>query len=154
MRHAGASGFRRSGMRSGFATKRLATFHASSIFRSRNPCQSLHSACAKCAVTFPFRKPMVTIASQLAEPFNDAVRALLPDVQVVGIPRGVPAELPDETSILVAAPIIIRGARAPEHAPSGWPFGLSWVQLGLSGIDFYPHWFFEGPPVTTARGTS
>jgi len=51
---------------------------------------------------------MVTIASQLAEPFNDAVRALLPDVRVVGIPRGVPAELPDETSILIAAPIIIR----------------------------------------------
>ena len=97
---------------------------------------------------------MVIIASQLAEPFNDAVRALLPDVRVVGIPRGVPAELPDETSILIAAPIIIRGARAPEHAPSGWPFGLRWVQLGSSGIDFYPRWFFEGLPVTTARGTS
>jgi phosphoglycerate dehydrogenase-like enzyme len=97
---------------------------------------------------------MVTIASQLTEPFNDAVRALLPDVRVVSIPRGVPAELPDEASILVAAPIIIRGARAPEHAPSGWPFGLRWVQLGSSGIDFYPRWFFKGLPVTTARGTS
>jgi phosphoglycerate dehydrogenase-like enzyme len=97
---------------------------------------------------------MVTIASQLAEPFNDAVRALLPDAQVVGIPRGVPAELPDETSILVAAPIIIRGAQAPEHAPAGWPFNLRWVQLGSSGIDFYPRWFFDGPPVATARGTS
>jgi phosphoglycerate dehydrogenase-like enzyme len=97
---------------------------------------------------------MVTIASQLAEPFNDAVRALLPDVRVVGIPRGVPAELPDEASILVAAPILIRGAQAPEHAPAGWPFGLRWVQLGSSGIDFYPRWFFEGIPVTTARGTS
>ncbi|MFT4436441.1 NAD(P)-dependent oxidoreductase [Caballeronia sp. 15715] len=97
---------------------------------------------------------MVTIASQLAEPFNDAVRALLPDVQVVGIPRGVPACLPEQTSILIAAPIIIRGAHAPERAPSGWPFGLRWVQLGSSGIDFYPRWFLEGLPVTTARGTS
>jgi len=97
---------------------------------------------------------MVTIASQLAEPFNDAVRTLLPDVRVLGIPRGVPAELPEEASVLIAAPIIIRGAKAPEHAPAGWPFGLQWVQLGSSGIDFYPRWFFDGLPVTTARGTA
>ena len=97
---------------------------------------------------------MVTIASQLPEPFNDAVRALLPDTHVIGIPRGVPAELPRDASILVAAPIIVRGARAPAQPPAGWPFGLRWVQLGSSGIDFYPRWFFDGPPVTTARGTA
>ncbi|HXZ07609.1 MAG TPA: D-isomer specific 2-hydroxyacid dehydrogenase family protein [Paraburkholderia sp.] len=97
---------------------------------------------------------MVTIASQLPEPFNDAVRALLPGTQVIGIPRGVPADLPEGASILVAAPIIVRGATAPTHAPKGWPFGLRWVQLGSSGIDFYPRWFFDGPPVTTARGTA
>ncbi len=28
------------------------------------------------------------------------------------------------------------------------------MQLGSSGIDFYPRWFFDGPPVTTARGTA
>jgi phosphoglycerate dehydrogenase-like enzyme len=99
---------------------------------------------------------MVTIASQLPEPFNDAVRALLgdTDTRVIGIPRGVPDALPDGASILVAAPIIVRGAQAPEHAPAGWPFDLRWVQLGSSGIDFYPRWFFDGPPVTTARGTA
>ncbi|MFM0739636.1 D-isomer specific 2-hydroxyacid dehydrogenase family protein [Paraburkholderia xenovorans] len=97
---------------------------------------------------------MVTIASQLPEPFNEAVRALLPDTRVIGIPRGVPAELLADASILVAAPIIVRGAQAPAHAPAGWPFGLRWVQLGSSGIDFYPRWFFDGPPVTTARGTA
>lgn len=97
---------------------------------------------------------MVTIASQLPEPFNDAVRALLPKTRVIGIPRGVPGELPDGASILVAAPILIRGAQAPAQAPAGWPFGLRWVQLGSSGIDFYPRWFFDGPPVTTARGTA
>src|SRR3954471_3743722 len=95
----------------------------------------------------PSDDSMVTIASQLAEPFNDAVRTLLPDVRVLGIPRGVPAELPEEASVLIAAPIIIRGAKAPEHAPAGWPFGLQWVQLGSSGIDFYPRWFFDGLPV-------
>ena len=108
-----------------------------------------HASLATISSTF-----MVTIASQLPEPFNDAVRALLPDTQVIGIPRGVPAGLPDDASILVAAPIIVRGATAPEHAPEGWPFGLRWVQLGSSGIDFYPRWFFDGPPVTTARGTA
>jgi phosphoglycerate dehydrogenase-like enzyme len=97
---------------------------------------------------------MVTIASQLPEPFNDAVRALLPETNVIGIPRGVPAELPRDASILVAAPIIVRGAPAPARPPAGWPFGLRWVQLGSSGIDFYPRWFFDGPPVTTARGTA
>jgi phosphoglycerate dehydrogenase-like enzyme len=98
--------------------------------------------------------PMVTIASQLPEPFNGAVRALLPDTRVVGIARGVPDALPEGASILVAAPIIVRGARAPAQPPAGWPFGLRWVQLGSSGIDFYPRWFFDGPPVTTARGTA
>jgi phosphoglycerate dehydrogenase-like enzyme len=97
---------------------------------------------------------MVTIASQLGESFNDEVRALLPGIRVLSVPRGTPAELPDTTSILVAAPIIVRGAQAPERPPPGWPFGLQWVQLGSSGIDFYPRWFFDGPPVTTARGTS
>jgi len=63
-------------------------------------------------------------------------------------------ELPDETSILIAAPIINEGHGQPEHAPSGWPFGLRWVQLGSSGIDFYPRWFFRGTARYTARGTS
>ncbi|MBB5423928.1 hypothetical protein HDG40_002072 [Paraburkholderia sp. JPY158] len=47
------------------------------------------------------------------------MRALLPDTQVIGIPPGVPARLPDDASILVAAPIVVRGATAPEHSHAG-----------------------------------
>ncbi len=60
---------------------------------------------------------MVTIASQLAEPFNDAVRALLPDVRVIGIPRGVPADLPEQTSILIAGLRSYQRPRTVTHAP-------------------------------------
>ncbi|PQZ88929.1 MULTISPECIES: D-isomer specific 2-hydroxyacid dehydrogenase family protein [Pseudomonas] len=100
----------------------------------------------------------VIIASQLDEDFNDVIRERLasryPGAQVVGVPAGVPSDLPPQANILLARPINVRGYTAPDTPPPGWPYGTQWVHLVSSGIDFYPSWLFDGPPVTTSRGSA
>ncbi|MBF6031591.1 dihydrofolate reductase [Pseudomonas sp. P115] len=100
----------------------------------------------------------VIIASQLDEDFNQVIRERLasihPDAQVIGVPVGVPSDLPPQANILLARPINVRGYTAPDTPPPGWPYGAQWVHLVSSGIDFYPSWLFNGPPVTTSRGSA
>ena len=100
----------------------------------------------------------VIIASQLDEDYNDVIRARLrtvhPEAQVIGVPVGVPSDLPPQANILLLRPINVRGYTAPETPPPGWPYGAQWVHLVSSGIDFYPQWLFNGPPVTTSRGSA
>lgn len=98
------------------------------------------------------------IASQLDEDFNDVIRQRLahthPDARLIDVPSGVPSDLPTEVSILLARPINVRGYLAPDTPPPGWPYGLKWVQVVSSGIDFYPQWLFNGPQVSTSRGSA
>jgi len=98
------------------------------------------------------------IASQLDEDYNDVIRARLatrhPHAQVIGVPAGVPSDLPPQANILLLRPINVRGYTAPDTPPPGWPYGAQWVHLVSSGIDFYPRWLFNGPPVTTSRGSA
>ncbi|OLF53497.1 D-isomer specific 2-hydroxyacid dehydrogenase family protein [Pseudomonas chlororaphis] len=100
----------------------------------------------------------IVIASQLDPDFNDAVRQRLalthPTAQLIDVPAGVPSDLPAEVGILLARPINVRGYVAPDTPPPGWPYGLRWVHLVSSGIDFYPRWLFDGPPVSTSRGSA
>lgn len=100
----------------------------------------------------------VIIASQLDEDFNQVIRERLasahPDAQVIGVPVGVPSDLPPQANILLLRPINVRGYTAPDTPPPGWPYGAQWVHLVSSGIDFYPQWLFNGPPVTTSRGSA
>ena len=100
----------------------------------------------------------VIIASQLDEDYNDVIRerlaALHPQAQVIGVPVGVPSDLPPQANILLLRPINVRGYTAPDTPPPGWPYGAQWVHLVSSGIDFYPQWLFNGPPVTTSRGSA
>ncbi|MBI6909376.1 D-isomer specific 2-hydroxyacid dehydrogenase family protein [Pseudomonas palleroniana] len=100
----------------------------------------------------------VIIASQLDEDFNAVIRqrlvTLLPQAQVIGVPVGVPSDLPPQANVLLLRPINVRGYTAPDTPPPGWPYGVQWVHLVSSGIDFYPHWLFNGPPVTTSRGSA
>ncbi|AZF05072.1 D-isomer specific 2-hydroxyacid dehydrogenase family protein [Pseudomonas sp. R5-89-07] len=100
----------------------------------------------------------VIIASQLDEDYNDVIRARLatqhPHAQVIGVPAGVPSDLPPQANILLLRPINVRGYTAPDTPPPGWPYGAQWVHLVSSGIDFYPRWLFNGPPVTTSRGSA
>ncbi|WP_213880824.1 D-isomer specific 2-hydroxyacid dehydrogenase family protein [Pseudomonas sp. dw_358] len=98
------------------------------------------------------------IASQLDAGINQSLREHLetryPGIRVHDVPMGVPSDLPPDTRVLLARPINVRGYQAPETAPPGWPYGLRWIQVSSSGIDFYPAWFFKGVPVTTARGSA
>lgn len=98
------------------------------------------------------------IASQLGDALNQSLRDRLavqyPHIQVVDVPVGVPSDLPPQANVLLGRPINVRGYVAPEAPPPGWPYGLRWIQLSSSGIDFYPAWLFGGVPVTTARGSA
>ncbi|WP_438870255.1 D-isomer specific 2-hydroxyacid dehydrogenase family protein [Pseudomonas sp. L1(2025)] len=100
----------------------------------------------------------VIIASQLDEDYNQVLRERLasvhPQAQVIGVPAGVPSDLPPQANILLLRPINVRGYTAPDTPPPGWPYGAQWVHLVSSGIDFYPQWLFNGPPVTTSRGSA
>lgn len=98
------------------------------------------------------------VASQLDRTLNQILRerlaGLYPNIEVVDVPVGVPSDLPPQASVLLGRPINVRGYVAPNTPPPGWPYGVNWVQLSSSGIDFYPAWLFDGVPVTTARGSA
>ncbi len=97
----------------------------------------------------------VLVASQLDDAFTRAIAARAgSDVDIISIPRGELEALPKEAAILIAAPFRRAGGELRGAPPPGWPFGLRWVQLVSVGIDFYPHWLFAGPTVTSARGSS
>lgn len=97
--------------------------------------------------------PELVIASQLNADFNALLAREIPDATITPVPPGAPESVPEGASVLVAVPFRRAGAALPRR-PDGWPFNLRWVQLASSGIDFYPDWLFEGPLVTSARGTS
>ncbi|EPM69771.1 D-isomer specific 2-hydroxyacid dehydrogenase family protein [Pseudomonas syringae pv. theae ICMP 3923] len=100
----------------------------------------------------------LVIASQLDDDFNEVIRQRLAfthsQASVIGVPAGVPSDLPADVSVLLARPINVRGYQAPATPPPGWPYGLKWIQVVSSGIDFYPAWLFDGPPVSTSRGSA
>jgi phosphoglycerate dehydrogenase-like enzyme len=93
------------------------------------------------------------VASQFNEAFNTAVAERVSDVDFLALPPGPPDALLGEAKVLLAVPFRKAGGALPEP-PKGWPFDLQWVQLITVGIDFYPPWLFDGPMVTTARGSS
>lgn len=95
---------------------------------------------------------MTRIASQLDEAFNQQLRQWLPGVDVLSLPRGLPQDLPADVEVLLAAPHAdFRDAPEP---PTGWPFGLRFVQLVTSGLDYFPRWLFQDLPVASARGST
>ncbi|KAF0812643.1 Hydroxypyruvate reductase [Andreprevotia sp. IGB-42] len=96
----------------------------------------------------------IVIASQLDDRLNNLIRAQVPDARVVGVAPGVPDTLPDDAEVLFVRPFRPFGVDLNGPPPKGWPFGVRWVQLASAGIDFYPPWLFDGPVVTSARGTA
>jgi len=96
----------------------------------------------------------LVIASQLDEDYNQSLRERLPHARVLTIPTGTPSVLPPEVSVLLARPINVRGYQAADTPPEGWPYGLKWIQVVSSGVDFYPQWFLRGPQLTTSRGSA
>lgn len=92
------------------------------------------------------------IASQLDAQANQYLREHLPDHEVIDIaPNQLQLDVPAD--VFIVRPINVRGHRV-DTAPTGWPGSLRWVQLVSSGIDFYPDWVFQGPPVTSGKGAN
>ncbi|KQV56891.1 MULTISPECIES: D-isomer specific 2-hydroxyacid dehydrogenase family protein [unclassified Caulobacter] len=96
----------------------------------------------------------IVVASQLPDVFNSVFAQHVADADIVAVPPGLAAPLPPKARVLVAAPFRKAGGILPGQPPPGWPFDVRWVQLVSVGIDFYPDWLFEGPVVTSARGSS
>jgi phosphoglycerate dehydrogenase-like enzyme len=96
----------------------------------------------------------LVVASQLPDLFNSVFAQHARDADIIAVPPGLTAPLPDRAKILVAAPFRKAGGALPKDPPKGWPYDLEWVQLVSVGIDFYPDWLFDGPVVTSARGSS
>ena len=94
------------------------------------------------------------VASQLNETFNASLSEHAAGVEIVPVPMGPPTSLPRAAEVFVAAPFRKAGGELPVRPPAGWPFDLKWIQLVSVGIDFYPEWLFDGPVVTSARGSS
>lgn len=91
------------------------------------------------------------IASQLDPQANELLRQLLPGHRVLDLSSDqFNAERAD---VLIVRPVNVRGRRV-DQPPPGWPWSLRWVQLVSSGIDFYPDWLFQGPPVTSGKGSN
>lgn len=95
---------------------------------------------------------MTRIASQLDEGFNRQLREWLAGVEVLSLPRGLPRDLPRDIQVLLAAPHA--EFRDASQAPAGWPFGLGFVQLATSGLDYFPSWLWHAMPVASARGST
>ena len=93
-----------------------------------------------------------TIASQ----FDPRVNALLSaqaGLPVLDLAPGPLTALPD-ADILFVLPAPKGQTLLATPAPRHWPSRVRWVQLASVGIDYYPPWLFQGPVVTSARGTA
>ena len=92
------------------------------------------------------------VASQF-DPKVNAVLAQRAGVTVCDLAPGPLTELPQGAGVLFALPAPKGQTLLQTPAPPGWS-AVRWVQLASVGIDYYPSWLFDGPVVTSARGTA
>lgn len=91
----------------------------------------------------------------IASQFGSAVNAQLAaraGVPVRDVPAG-PLRAQLDADVLFALPAPKGQSLKDAPAPPDWA-SVRWVQLASSGIDYYPDWLFDGPVVTSARGTA
>ncbi|MDR6289117.1 MULTISPECIES: D-isomer specific 2-hydroxyacid dehydrogenase family protein [Inquilinus] len=62
-----------------------------------------------------------------------------------------PWDVPDGAEVLLTRPSA-GWFKAPAAPPRGWPFGLRWIEVTSTGVDWFPSWLFDGPSVTCGRG--
>ncbi len=71
---------------------------------------------------------------------------------IVDHPSGTPPwEILEVADVLLTRPFA-GWDKAPSKRPANWPSKLSWIQVASTGVDYFPPWFLDGPPVTTGRG--
>jgi len=92
----------------------------------------------------------------VASQFDSKVNALLAQrtgLAVRDVAPGPLTELPPGADVVFALPAPKGQSLLHTPAPRGWS-DVRWVQLASVGIDYYPDWLFDGPVVTSARGTA
>lgn len=92
----------------------------------------------------------------VASQFDPKVNVLLAQrtgLAVRDVAPGPLTELPPGADVLFALPAPKGQSLLHVPAPQGWS-DVRWVQLASVGIDYYPDWLFNGPVVTSARGTA
>ncbi len=99
--------------------------------------------------------PDLLIAHQLSEQSQAVFFDGLPrDVALKALPPAQAWQVPEDAEILVAVPPRGGNVVVPPSKPPGWPGRLRWVHTVSSGVDEFPHWIFDVPHVTCARGTT
>jgi phosphoglycerate dehydrogenase-like enzyme len=61
--------------------------------------------------------------------------------------------LPADIDLLLARPFVGWG-NAPAAKPATWPGALKWILVSSTGVDFFPPWLLDGPPVACGRGVN
>lgn len=101
----------------------------------------------------PIHSPVVVNqgGSELAE----RLAAHWSSPRILPHPKGAPPwEIPPEADVLVTQPYPWLAAQAPQSAPPGWPYNLRFIQVLSTGVDSFPPWLFDGPPVACGRGAA
>lgn len=98
-------------------------------------------------------KPIV-IYSQLG-PVVDAIVATHWSKPIVRAQAGdeLPWDLPGDVDLLLARPFT-SWPDAPRDRPASWPGSLRWMISGSTGVDQFPRWVFDGPPLSCGRGVN
>ncbi|MBC3917969.1 dihydrofolate reductase [Undibacterium sp. CY18W] len=97
-------------------------------------------------------KSELIVASQF-DPRVNQLLAQRTGLAVHDVPLGPLTELPPGADVLFVLPAPNGQTLLQTPAPWGWD-KVRWVQLASVGIDYYPDWLFDGPVVTSARGTA
>lgn len=102
--------------------------------------------------TTSLRNGDIIVASQF-DPKVNALLAQRTGLAVRDVPPGPLTALPQGADVLFALPAPKGQTLLQTPPPAGWS-EVRWVQLASVGIDYYPDWLFDGPVVTSARGTA
>jgi phosphoglycerate dehydrogenase-like enzyme len=96
----------------------------------------------------------LVIASQLEGSFNERLSAHPARPKVIGVPEERPWEAAAGADILLVRPSPAWRESRQAPRPAAWPGRLRWIYSSSSGVDFYPRWLLEGPPVSCGRGVA
>jgi phosphoglycerate dehydrogenase-like enzyme len=96
----------------------------------------------------------LVIASQLESAFNQLLSAHPARPIVIGVPEERPWEAAADADILLVRPSPAWREQRLAPRPATWPGRLRWIYSSSAGIDFYPRWLLDGPPVSCGRGVA
>jgi phosphoglycerate dehydrogenase-like enzyme len=96
----------------------------------------------------------LVIASQLEPAFNERLGAHPARPTVIAAPEERPWDAATDADILLVRPSPAWREQRRAPRPASWPGRLRWIYSSSSGIDFYPPWLLEGPPVSCGRGVA